>query len=207
MAIAQVLVIIILQSLNLSHILSSFIKILIQYFFLTNQLTGFQFVRWNTIVILISCKWSLLGPHRTPKTILAISFILSLPLLLILVFHIQRFITYRHAVIHISPCELIKKQSFSCSEASLLCCFIWRTRMKKAWGRKTMLSALTHLAAWHWGIRHQQGRENILSDIVTLCRNLREAEAAVTHLVVSSTAYDYNSSCYPRRNHRSVVLF
>lgn len=75
MAIAQVLVIIILQSLNLSHILSSFIKILIQYFFLTNQLTGFQFVRWNTIVILISCKWSLLGPHRTPKTILAISFI------------------------------------------------------------------------------------------------------------------------------------
>lgn len=33
MAIAQVLVIIILQSLNLSHILSSFIKILIQYFF------------------------------------------------------------------------------------------------------------------------------------------------------------------------------
>lgn len=45
MAIAQVLVIIILQSLNLSHILSSFIKILIQYFFLTNQLTGFQFVR------------------------------------------------------------------------------------------------------------------------------------------------------------------
>lgn len=45
MAIAQVLVIIILQSLNLSHILSSFIKILIQYFFFTNQLTGFQFVR------------------------------------------------------------------------------------------------------------------------------------------------------------------
>lgn len=33
MAIAQVLVITILQSLNLSHILSSFIKILIQYFF------------------------------------------------------------------------------------------------------------------------------------------------------------------------------
>lgn len=33
MVIAQVLAIIILQSLNLAHILSSFIKILIQYFF------------------------------------------------------------------------------------------------------------------------------------------------------------------------------
>lgn len=43
-------------------------------------------------------------------------------------------------------------------------------------------------------LRHWQGRENILSDIVTLCKNLREAEAAVTHLVVSSTAYDYDSS-------------
>lgn len=83
---------------------------------------------------------------------------------------------------------------FSCREASLLCCFISCTRMKRAWGKKTMLSALTHLTVWHWGIRHRQGRENILSDIVTLCRNLGEAVAAVTHLVVSSTAYDYDSS-------------
>lgn len=43
-------------------------------------------------------------------------------------------------------------------------------------------------------LRHRPGKENILSDIVTLCRNLGEAEAAVTHLVVSSLAYDYDSS-------------
>lgn len=164
-------------------------------------MTASRFVQWNTIVTLVSCKWGLLGPRRALMTILAISFTLSLPLLLILVFHIQRFITYRRAVIHISPCELIKEWEFffpsssSCSEAPLLCCFIWRTRMKRAWGRKTMLSALTHLAAWHRGIRHRQGRENILSDIVTLCRNLGEAEAAVTHSVVSSAACDYDGSC------------
>lgn len=40
---------------------------------------------------------------------------------------------------------------FTCKEASLLCCFISCTRMKRAWGKKTMLSALTHLTAWHWG--------------------------------------------------------
>ncbi len=43
-------------------------------------------------------------------------------------------------------------------------------------------------------LRHRRWRGNILSDAVTLCRNLREAEAVVTHLVVSSTAYDYDSS-------------
>lgn len=45
-------------------------------------------------------------------TILAIIFTLSLPLLIV-VFHIQYFVAYRHAVIHISPYELIKEQTFS----------------------------------------------------------------------------------------------
>lgn len=39
-----------------------------------------------------------------------------------------------------------------------------------------------------------QGRGNILCDSVTLCKNLWEAAAAVTHSVVSSTAYDYDSA-------------
>lgn len=146
------------------------------------------------MVNLIVCKWCLLGAHTALLIILAISFTLSLPLLLILVFHIQRFITYHHAVIHISPCELIKEQSFLLAGRLLYFVVLSCARIKRAWGKKTMLSALTHLTAWHWGIRHQQGRENILSDIVTLCRNLGEAEAAVTHLVVSSTAHDYDSS-------------
>lgn len=44
------------------------------------------------------------------------------------------------------------------------------------------------------GETHWQGRENILPYIVTLSRNLREAEAAVTYTVVSSNAYDDDSS-------------
>lgn len=124
--------------------------------FLKNQVTALWFVQWNTIVKLIPCKWDLLGACIALMTILAISFTLSLPLLLILVFHIQRFITYHHAVIHISPCELIKEQFFSWGEASLLCCFISCTRMKRAWGKKTMLSALTHLPARHWGMGRGQ---------------------------------------------------
>lgn len=100
---------------------------------------------------------------------------------------------------YLSPCSYSYQplwfhqgaEFFSCSEAPLLCCFISGAWMKRAWGEKTMLSALTHLTPWHWGIRHRQGRENIISDIITLCKNLRETEAAVTHLVVSSTSYDY----------------
>lgn len=139
----------------------------------------------------------LLYAHTALITVLAISFTLSLPLLLILVFHIQSFITYHHAVIHISPCELIKEQRFSL--AGRLLCFVVLSHAhewKGPAGKKTMLSALTHLTSWHWRIRHRHGRENILSDSVTLCRNLRKAESAVTHLVVSSTAYDYESSAF-----------
>lgn len=133
--------------------------------------------------------------HTVLITILAISFTLSLPLLLILVFHIQRFITYHHAVIHISPCELIKEQRFSLTGRHL--CFVVLSHAhewKRPAGRKTMLSALTHLTRWHWHIRHRHGRENILSDSVTLCRNLGKAESAVTHSVVNSTVYDYDNS-------------
>lgn len=103
------------------------------------------------------------------------------------------FYYYHHAVIHISPCEQIKEQSFSLAVGLLhFVVFISCTWMKRAWGKKTMLSAWTPLAAWHRGIRHRQGSRNILSDVVALCRNLWEA--AVTHLVVSSNANDDGSS-------------
>lgn len=95
---------------------------------------------------------------------------------------------FRSMSIH--PWELIKKQSFPLAWRTLFvssCAHIW----KRAWGRKTLLSASTHLTAWHWRIRHQEGRENIWSDIVTPSRNLREA---VIHLVVSNTEYDYDNS-------------
>lgn len=103
------------------------------------------------------------------------------------------------ALYYLSPCSYSYQplwadqgaEFLSCREASLLCCFILCTRMKRAWGKKTMLSALTHLTARHWGT----GRgERIFYLTLSLCRNLREPEAAVTHLVVSSTAYDYDSS-------------
>lgn len=56
---------------------------------------------------------------------------------------------------------------------------------------KATLSASAHLMARHRGT----GRgERIFYPTLSLCRNLREAESAVTHLVVSSTAYDYDSS-------------
>lgn len=43
-------------------------------------------------------------------------------------------------------------------------------------------------------LRRWQGTGNIVCDSVTLCKNLREAAAAVTHSVVSRTAYDYDSA-------------
>ena len=53
----------------------------------------------------------------------------------------------------------------SCGGGGLLyfVVFISGTRMKRAWGREreSTLSASTHLAAWHWGIRQRQGRDRI----------------------------------------------
>lgn len=94
-----------------------------------------------------------------------------LTILLILTFYFQSFVSYHYPDVWISPCELIIGQSFSSIEPLLLCCFIWCAHIKRAWGRKTMLSALTHLPACHWGIRHQRGRVDIFPDIVVPCRN------------------------------------
>lgn len=63
------------------------------------------------------------------------------------------------AFYYLSPCSYSYQSSradqgaefLSGGEASLLCCFISCTRMKRAWGKKTMLSALTHLTARHRG--------------------------------------------------------
>lgn len=168
-------------------------------FFLQELGAVFWLVQWSTIANLISCKWGPLGPHRALMTTVPISFTLS--------FHPSTDICVPYsAFYYLSPCVCFffisaplswsSGWDFFFSQRCFLCfvVYIWSPRMNKAWGRKTMLSALTHLADRHWGIRHRQRRESISSDTVTLCRNLRESETAVTRLVVSSTAYDYDSS-------------
>ena len=88
-------------------------------FFLRNKVWAFWFVQWNIIVKFSSCVNKVFWVPTLLHDNSCISLTSSLPLLLILVFHIQHFLTYHHAVIHISPCELIKEQSF-CLAGSLL---------------------------------------------------------------------------------------
>lgn len=87
---------------------------------------------------------------------------------------------------------------FFCGGATFpLCCvffifFLSGARVRK--GLREKDNAACFNSSNSQTLRHWQGRENISCDTVTLCKNLGEAAAAVTHLVVSSTAYDCDSA-------------
>lgn len=118
------------------------------------------------------------------------------PPLLTLVSHTQPFILFIAMPLFISAPVNWSGGEFFCGGAtSPLCCFLFVKSGPRVWkGLREKDNAARFNSSHSQTLRHWQGRENISCDTVTLCKNLREAAAAVTHLVVSSTAYDYDSA-------------
>lgn len=113
----------------------------------------------------------------------------------------------KRPLFHLSPCSCShqrhvnwSRSDCSSEEALLLLCvvvfcfFFYYLALVYEKGLREKDNAACFNSSRSYTLSRWQGRGNISCDSVTLCKNLGEAATAVTHSVVSSTAYDYDSA-------------